>query len=388
MDKKYKSLPSWTYNSEAFFELEKEHLFLSNWQLICHTSNIPNPGDYFTFQIFNERLVAIRGEDQQVRAFHNVCAHRASRILDGDYGNCGKRLTCPYHAWSYDLKGNLIKVPYRDQFHDLKESDHGLKTVEMEIFQGFIFVKVLPSDCPSVEEQFSPYIEEILPYQFENLQPMSRITLRPRNVNWKQIADNYIDALHIPVAHPGLNSLVGKSYGLEVSKNGGYIHKMWGDIQSTLPNNLSNHLYTQFLPNVDYLPKANQKQWMYYRLWPNLALDVYPDQIDFMQFIPINAKTTLIREIPYALPDGRREMRAARYLNWRINRQVNAEDTNLINRVQEGMNSSGYESGPLAKTEVCLMDSAQKIRESIPVANLKTKPDELDMGRVNNEISL
>ena len=139
---------------------------------------------------------------------------------------------------------------------------------------------------------------------------------------------------------------------------------------------------------MDYLPKANQKQWMYYRLWPNLALDVYPDQIDFMQFIPINAKTTLIREIPYALPDGRREMRAARYLNWRINRQVNAEDTNLINRVQEGMNSSGYESGPLAKTEVCLMDSAQKIRESIPVANLKTKPDELDMGRVNNEISL
>ena len=86
--------------------------------------------------------------------------------------------------------------------------------------------------------------------------------------------------------------------------------------------------------------------WVYYRLWPNLAFDVYPEQMDFMQFIPISAEKTLIRELPYALPDERREVQIARYLNWRINRQVNAEDTDLISRVQDGMGTSGFSSGP------------------------------------------
>ena len=121
----YQSLPSWTYTSEAFFELEKQHLFLTSWQLVCHLSNIPNSGDYFTFELFNERIIALRGDDNVVRAFHNVCAHRAARLLDGDSGNCGKRLTCPYHNWRYDLSGNLTNVPYRDQFVDFDETQHG-----------------------------------------------------------------------------------------------------------------------------------------------------------------------------------------------------------------------------------------------------------------------
>ena len=76
------SLPGWSYTSDAFFELEKQNLFLQNWQLVCHESNIPNPGDYFTFQIFDQRIFAIRGKDNQVRIFHNLCSHRATKLLD------------------------------------------------------------------------------------------------------------------------------------------------------------------------------------------------------------------------------------------------------------------------------------------------------------------
>jgi phenylpropionate dioxygenase-like ring-hydroxylating dioxygenase large terminal subunit len=108
--------------------------------------------------------------------------------------------------------------------------------------------------------------------------------------------------------------------------------------------------------------------WSYYRLWPNVAFDVYPDQVDFMQFVPISPTQTLIREIAYALPDRRREVRAARYLNWRINRQVNAEDTVLVARVQSGMTSSSYSSGPLSKAEVCLAAFARRLREALPEA--------------------
>ena len=110
-------------------------------------------------------------------------------------------------------------------------------------------------------------------------------------------------------------------------------------------------------------------------MWPNLAFDIYPDQVDFMQFIPISPTRTLIREIAYALPDDRREMRAARYLNWRINRVVNAEDSALVERVQAGMASSSYGSGPFAASEVCLIDSARRLRKLLPVAELEVEPE-------------
>ena len=381
-----KSLPAWTYTSNEFFELEKNSLFLCNWQLICHTSNIPNIGDYFTLNIFHERILVIKGNDNVIRAFHNVCSHRATKLIDKNSGNCKKRISCPYHAWGYDLQGNLIKVPHQDEFKELDKSKHGLKPIEMEIFQGFIFVRLISTDAPSVANQFSPYLEEIKPYRFEELEPLGRVTMRHRLVNWKQIADNYVDAFHIPVAHAGLSALVGKSYGLEVSPNDGLIHKMWGDGRKIRKNNLSNKLYDKFIPKIEHLDEDKQRLWLYYRMWPNLAFDVYPEQMDFMQFIPLNSTTTMIREIPYALPDHRREMKIARYLNWRINRQVNKEDTKLINLVQEGMSTSGFVTGPLAESEICLIDSANKIRKYIPVSNIDEKPNEKSISKINSDL--
>ena len=381
-----KSLPAWTYTSNEFFELEKNSLFLCNWQLICHTSNIPNIGDYFTLNIFHERILVIKGNDNVIRAFHNVCSHRATKLIDKNSGNCKKRISCPYHAWGYDLQGNLIKVPHQDEFKELDKSKHGLKPIEMEIFQGFIFVRLISTDGPSVANQFSPYLEEIKPYRFEELEPLGRVTMRHRLVNWKQIADNYVDAFHIPVAHAGLSALVGKSYGLEVSPNDGLIHKMWGDGRKIRKNNLSNKLYDKFIPKIEHLDEDKQRLWLYYRMWPNLAFDVYPEQMDFMQFIPLNSTTTMIREIPYALPDHRREMKIARYLNWRINRQVNKEDTKLINLVQEGMSTSGFVTGPLAESEICLIDSANKIRKYIPVSNIDEKPNEKSISKINSDL--
>ena len=386
MKQQFKSLPGWTYTSEAFFELEKKELILKNWQLVCHLSNIPEPGNFFTFDIFNERIFVIRSEDGSVAAFHNFCSHRGTKLIDEVSGTCNHKITCPYHAWGYDFKGNLIKVPYEDQFKEFNKKDNGLKSVELDIFQGFIFVKLLESEMPSVQEQFAPYIQEIEQYRLEEMQPLGRVTMRPRNVNWKQVADNYIDALHIPIAHPGLSNFVGKSYGIEVSSNNGYIHKMWGDGANIRKDNLSNRLYDKYLPHMDHLPDEKQRYWLYYRLWPNLAFDIYPEQMDFMQFIPIDANTTMIREIPYALPDERRETKAAQYLNWRINRQVNNEDTYLINLVQEGMNTNNFKSGPLASSEVCLIDSANKIREAIPISRQELKPHESEILKMNSGI--
>jgi phenylpropionate dioxygenase-like ring-hydroxylating dioxygenase large terminal subunit len=366
----YQSLPAWTYNNEEFFRLEAELIFRRSWQLVCHLSNIPAPGDFFTYSFIGEHVVVLRGEDGVVRAFHNVCSHRGTRLLDGPSGNVKSRIICPYHAWSYDHKGTLMSVPYEDQFNALNKAEHGLKPLETEIFLGFVFVRI-KGDGPGVAAQFAPCLDEIKPYRFEELKPLGRVTMRPRQVNWKNIADNYVDALHIPIAHPELSSLVGTSYGLEVK---GDIHKMWGDVMDTRKETASVRAYKKFLPRVDYLPEKYQRHWVYYRLWPNLAFDIYPDQVDFMQFIPVSANETMIREIAFAIPDERREMKAARYLNWRINRQVNREDTQLVKRMQDGMGSTGFTAGPLASNESCLIDSARRMRQTIPIANQTIQP--------------
>ena len=127
-------------------------------------------------------------------------------------------------------------------------------------------------------------------------------------------------------------------------------------------SNWSERRYQQLLPRVEHLPPERQRLWTYFKLWPNVAFDIYPDQIDFMQFIPVSPTETMIREIAYVHPDDRREMRAARYLNWRINRQVNIEDKALIERVQAGMESSSYSVGPLSESEVCLRSFARRMR--------------------------
>ena len=114
--------------------------------------------------------------------------------------------------------------------------------------------------------------------------------------------------------------------------------------------------------------------WTYYKLWPNLMFDFYADQIDFMQFIPLTPTTCMLRESAYALDDDRREMKLARYLNCRINRNVNREDKDLIERVQAGMGSMTFAQGPLGKSEICLRHFAKQMREAIPVAKSREKP--------------
>ena len=364
------SLPGWIYKDADFLEAEKEHVFASSWQIICHLSNIPNSGDYHTLDFLGEPLVAVRGLDGTVKAFYNVCRHRAARLLDGSAGRCPGRITCPYHAWTYDLGGRLTAVPHRKEFSEFALEQYGLKPVETEIYRGFVFVR-LKAGLPSVAEMLAPYAKELDAYRLEELQPLGRVTLRTRHVNWKNVTDNYSDAMHITVAHPGLTRLFGQSYGLESQP---WVDKMWGYLRDVPSSQLSERLYQAVLPRSPHLPEERQRLWTYFKMWPNIAFDIYPDQIDFMQFVPVSPTETLIREVVYVHPDARREMRAARYLNWRINRRVSLEDKALIERVQAGMASSSYVAGPLSSGEVCLRSFARRMRTLIPESILPQPP--------------
>jgi phenylpropionate dioxygenase-like ring-hydroxylating dioxygenase large terminal subunit len=363
------SLPGWLYHDPEFFAAEKAAFLRASPQIMCHESEIAAPGEWRSIDYLGESIIVLRGDDGTVRAFHNVCRHRGSRLVDGE-GGCAKVLTCPYHAWSYGRDGALVGVPHRAEYPGLDPSALGLKPVALETWRGFLFVR-LEDDLPSVAEMMAPYDAEIAPYRFEDLRAIGRVTLRPRDLNWKTIADNYSDHLHIPVGHPGLTRLFGKSYKIEASE---WVDRMEGNLKDEPSFNPSEAAYQAMLPRVEHLPDSHQRKWLYFKLFPCVAFDIYPDQIDFMQWLPVSATESVIREISYAVPDDRREMRAARALNWRINRRVNAEDTELISRVQRGMESNAYEAGPLGTSEVCLRSFAARLRAMIPEARLPAPP--------------
>ncbi len=364
------SLPAWTYHDADFMALERKHLFLPAWHLVCHVSDIPRAGDYQTFAMMGERALVVRGRDGAIRAFHNVCPHRAARLVDGDSGNCGGRVTCPYHAWSFGLDGNLMSVPFIEEYEDFSKADFGLFPLEHGVSNGFVYVR-FGEGAETLDQYLAPVAEEMALYRFAEMEPLVPVRSRIRKVNWKNASDNYVDALHVRVAHPGLNALVRDSYRLTVDRG---VDKIFAEAGAGKSAHASVQAYRQALPPVDHLPEERQKMWTYYRLFPGLMFDVYPDQIDFMQFIPLTATTCVLRDGAYALPDSRREMKAARYLNQRINRDVNMEDKSLIERVQDGMGSSRFEQGPLGRNEICLRAFAQRMRATIPISAERERP--------------
>jgi len=363
-------LPAWTYTDPDFFAAERAKIFAPSWQIICHESDIAERGRYATLNFMGALIFVMRGDDGALRAFKNVCRHRAARLLDEPFGECASRIVCPYHAWVYDLRGRFVGLPEREGYAPFDAGAHHLKPLELGECGGFLFVRS-HAGGESFKEFSAPLRDDFALYKTAEMRAMGRVTLRERAVNWKVATDNYVDALHLPVAHDGLSGLVGKTYKLSVQ---GGAHRITASVENAPGQSLSVRAYRKFLPETDHLPAGRQRQWLYLKLWPNLAFDIYPDQIDFMQFIPLSPARTLLREISYALPDARREMRLARYLNWRINRVVNVEDKGLLERVQAGLESGDYEPGPLSRDEICLRDFADRMRKELPICGERPRP--------------
>lgn len=357
------TLPSLAYTSESMFRLEAERIFRTTWQLLCHENDIPEPGDYVRIDLAGEGLFALRATDGSIRAFHNVCRHRASRLVHDLNGNCGRDIRCPYHGWTYGHDGRLLGAPRRAAFPGLKIDEIRLPEVEVERCLGFVFVR-LGGEDPPVADILSPVLAELEPYGIPDMVPINALTESEIPVNWKVAVDNNIEGYHIPLAHPGLQRLFGADYGFRLHPNG--LSQAGGPIRERPGMVWSERAYLRLLPDFPRLPGNRQRSWHYYSVFPSLAFDVYPDMIDFFQILPVALDRSVIRTRAYGLPTTDRRLRAARYLNDRINRQVAAEDVALVNGVQAGLGSRTYESGLLADVEVRVLQFHDLVRERIP----------------------
>jgi phenylpropionate dioxygenase-like ring-hydroxylating dioxygenase large terminal subunit/AcrR family transcriptional regulator len=379
------TLPAWTYDNEEFTALERAHIFLPSWQIVCHVNDVAKPGDYATFELLDERAFVIRGKDGQLRAFHNVCRHRAHAVVMGEQGTCKRAITCPYHGWTYELDGRLKGVPAADTFKPFDHGEYGLKGLDLEVFMGFVFIRFV-SGGASVAERLAPYVEELSHYRFEDMAAIDdEMWTEHHPLDWKNAMDNYLEDYHFAIGHPGLSALMERDYDREVLPSGAarLSHRMKDDPQRFW----SVREYSKLVPAYDHLPEEQRRRWSYITLFPSVHFDIFPDKMDFFQMLPTGPGQCVLRGRTYALPDERRETRAARYLSLRINVEVQDEDNWLTRSVQGGLRSSAYDVGLLSDKEVAVKGFQDWIWAQLPVARQKIAPPAGTVARRNRELA-
>src|SRR5436305_3452545 len=231
------------YTDPSLLEAEQELIFERTWQLAGHVSALLRPGSYLTASAGDQPVLVVRDERGSLRAYRNVCRHRASRLLSGT-GQCKGAIRCRYHGWTYRFDGTLIGVPEGLAFGDkLDKAALGLMPVRVEELCGLLFVN-LDADAAALASLVGDLPTRLERYRIPSLEPFG-----PggdgQPANWKVVAENYIEGYHIPIAHPGLMRMLDyKRYDAEI-----HDHYVWFEapLRSKTSSNRLERLYSQLV---------------------------------------------------------------------------------------------------------------------------------------------
>lgn len=381
-----RGLPGWTYHSRALFDLERREVFLNHWQVAGHVSDIPAPGDWLTFDLLGERALILRGHDGRVRAFHNLCRHRGARLADGAAGHCKSAMVCPFHGWVYNLDGTLRGAARPETFGEMDRTEFGLKPVEMEIWQGFVFLRFLPGPQPAVATLMQPFDADFTAYQSAGVLPagVGSTVTTTLPVNWKSVRDVDNEGYHVAMAHPALQDLYGRTYR-DIVYPGGISHSH-GEFAEAGGRLWSVRHYLKLSRRPDDLPPRLRQSWTYYGLFPNTVFAFTPESVQFYHDIPLSKDSTRLDGRTYRRPHETRTERAARYLAYRIDRATSAEDQQLSVWSNESMKSTAFEDFHLSDLEFGVRAHHDQIRRLLPVVRLADAPDEDRIAALNEDL--
>ncbi|MDA9891352.1 aromatic ring-hydroxylating dioxygenase subunit alpha [Planktomarina temperata] len=378
-------LPGWAYFSQELFELECETLFKTHWQFVCHVNEAAEIGAYVTFDVAGERALVIRGHDGILRGFHNLCRHRGSRIVPDARGVCNKAMVCPYHGWAYNLDGGLRGIANRDTFPPMQAEKWGLKPLEMEIWNGLVFIRFQAGPQPAVAEILARFDDEIASYDLANMVPTGSNSMDDLlAVNWKSVRDVDNEGYHVRQAHPGLHQLYGDGYFDEPYANG--TSRSVGTFNEAYGHRWSVRKYREILPEADHLPLHQRRQWIYFGMFPNFVLGLYPDSVIYYQEVPQSATQTVQRGMCYRRREESREMKAARYLSGRIDRDTAEEDQMLMVWSCEATKSSAYDGVIFSDLEYGVKTYHDHLRRLLPVMGQPAPPEPGQMAQVNDAL--
>jgi Rieske 2Fe-2S family protein len=349
------------YLDPALLEAEQELIFNRTWQLAGHIGSLPQPGSYITGRAGSQPVLVVRDEDGALRAYRNVCRHRGSRLLSGS-GQCKAAIRCRYHGWTYKLSGELIGAPEALAFGKrLDKPALGLLPARVEELAGLVFVNLDPDAMPLAE------LVGDLPTRLERYRIPSLTPFAPyegdQPANWKIVADNYLEGYHVPIAHPGLMRLYDyKHYTTEVHDS--YV---WFDapLRAKPSSNRLERAYQRLVRPMPGLPEEERHTWHYVFIYPNTTIDLYPDQVNTWQLLPDGIGSTHDIAASYRPAGSGPRTRLAQWANQRLNTLVLDEDVDLVSNVQQGLQTRGYECGPLSERERAVAWFADRIRADL-----------------------
>ena len=338
-------LPNRCYTNENFLSYEYEQFFKPAWVAVAVGSEIPDKGDVKPVSVAGIPLVVVRETENKISAYHNVCSHRGVKLLEAPCRG-GRTLVCPYHAWSYSLDGRLLATPNfgGDGEHKLDGFDkdsRGLKSVRTSQWLDVIFVNLSGTANP-LENFFEPLNKRWQEYDFTDLchgEAEDGIIIQELQTNWKLVAENFLDTYHLPVVHG--SSL--QSYSP--------LDKRYCFHQDNRYIGIGSRVYVpdrgEPLPQFPNLSKSQSNTVEYCYVFPNLSLGLARDHLMVIIDEPVSNNSTKVNvHIYYAseqsLDDCYKESRRATI---RDLKQILEEDREIVNRLQSGRESPGFDGG-------------------------------------------
>jgi phenylpropionate dioxygenase-like ring-hydroxylating dioxygenase large terminal subunit len=334
------------YVDEAWFRKELDRLFRKRWLYVGHENQVREAGTWLTFELADDSLFVIRDEDGELRAFHNVCRHRGSRLLTGTTGMCSRSIVCPYHGWSYQRNGALRAAP---RMHDgLRTEDLGLHEVHLDIWHGMIFVHLSQQPPERVSEVLDGV--DIADYDIAHAKVV-RDTTHVVKANWKVLWENGLECYHCALNHPELKKVI------EVVRDGpqpSHIESGEFDFRPSypiLPGLLTYSLDGQYKSRCLLGDPGSPPNHATFLQWHTTAFELFasPDNVALTLYKPLAADRTAVRMVLLVHEDAvEGEDFEVAELN-ELHALVRGQDDPLCETVQKGLTSPVFEPGPFNK---------------------------------------
>ena len=340
------SLAAKYYTDPEVFKLETNGVLARTWQFAGHASQLQETGDYFTFEMAGESLFCIKGRDGEIRTFYNVCQHRAHQLVSGQGQT--RVVVCPYHAWTYELTGELRAGPNIKAVEGFDKSSICLTSVRTEVFLGFIFVN-LDNDAKPMDEWFPNVRTELESYipHWDTLAPLEWVEI-PENCNWKVSVENYSECYHCTLNHPTFSTGVVRPETYDIQPQGYCLR------HTTECNSMDAMTYDI---NSGFDKNDQYSSWF---LWPMFSFQVYPGNVlNTYHWRAVDADHVVVWRGWYSV--GGEENDIVRQMAVQDRETTVAEDIGLVESVQRGLKSRGYVPGPLVVDPKCGVNSEHSI---------------------------
>ena len=316
-----RALPARYYLGEDMLARDQAEVLSRSWQLLAHRERLAGPGDHVVEQVGRTPVLVVRGADGVLRAFPNVCRHRAGPLALTD-GRGARQLQCRYHGWTYDLEGRLRRAPEMGEAEDFRVGDICLPPLAVGEWQGLVFVAVR-DDVPPLGQVLGGIAGRIAPIELAAMR-FARRDSYELACNWKVYVDNYLEGYHLPYVHPGLTKVLDyRVYATELSA--------WHSLQHS--------------PITSADSPYGDGDAFYYFVYPNTMLNIMPGRLQVNRVLPIAAERCRVEFDYYYADDPATQARIAR--DGEFSEEVQQEDIAICEAVQRGLGSGHYQPGRL-----------------------------------------